>query len=141
MRGWTAVLVGISVAAAATAARAEEAKPADQPAEHKAVYTFKDQEELQEFSKLVFIKQNVLTRIAVLQAYAAQEASNLEQINGQLFLKFKLDPNKSYTLDAEKRVLTERPTPPPAPAAAVAPAAGNPVPAANSAPAASENKP
>jgi len=97
-----------SIAAVASAEDAGKAK-----ADEKVVYTFKDQDELQQFNQLFIIKQNILTRLAVLQAYASQEAANLEQVNGQLFLKFKVDPNKSYTLDAEKRVLSERPTPPP----------------------------
>ena len=104
------------------------------PAEGPVVYTFADQDELQQFSQLFVIKQNILTRLAVLQAYAGQEAANLEQINGQLFLKFKVDPNKNYTLDAEKRVLMERPASPAKPADAAA--SGASAPAASLTPAA-----
>ena len=118
MRRWMAVgsVMGLAVAIGLAACFAEE--PAKKPmadkkaADEKVVYAFKDQDELQQFSQLFMVKQNIITRLAVLQSYAAQEGANLEQINGQLFLKFKVDPNKSYTLDAEKRTLIERPTPP-----------------------------
>ncbi len=112
MKRWVAIALSIGlVTAVAAVASAEDAGKAK--ADEKVTYTFKDQDELQQFNQLFIIKQNILTRLAVLQAYASQEAANLEQVNGQLFLKFKVDPNKSYTLDADKRVLSERPTPPP----------------------------
>ena len=124
MKGWMVVLV--SAGLVVTSAALGYAQDAEKPrAEEKVTYTFKDQDELQQFNQLFVIKQNILTRLAVLQAYASQEAANLEQVNGQLFLKFKVDPNKSYTLDAEKRVLSERPMPPPvvsAPSGGAAPA-------------------
>ncbi len=122
MRRWMIVLAGVGVAvalstAACTAEEPAKSKPAadEKKADGKVVYTFKDQDELQQFTQFFRVKQDIITRLAVLQTYAAQEGANLEQINGQLFLKFKVDPNKSYSLDAEKRVLAERPTPPQTP--------------------------
>lgn len=84
----------------------------------EAVYTFKDDADLQQFQQLVQAKQIVNTRIAVLQTYLTQEAGNLQQLNGQLSLTYKIDPNKNYLMDPETKVIREVPVQAQAPAAA-----------------------
>ena len=113
-------LLGIGlVTSVGLRAYAEEKKAAE---EEKVVYTFKNDDELKQFSQMFMAKQNVLTRMTVLGQYMGLEQENLKQINGQLFLQYKVDPEKNYTLDGEKRVLRERPTPPPQAATPPAPA-------------------
>ena len=102
--------------------RREEA--AGVPLEGAIAYTFKDDTDIQQFQQLVQAKQIVNTRIFVLQTYLTQEAGNLQQINGQLSLNYKIDPNKNYLMDPEKKVVRE------APAAQTATDAINPLPTA-----------
>lgn len=84
-------------------------------------YTFKDDADLQQFQQLVQARQIVNTRIAVLQSYLAQEATNLQQVNGQLSLNYKIDPNKNYTIDPQGKVIRELPPQPAQLAAAAQP--------------------
>ena len=116
------VSMGMVAAAGLSGYAQEAAKKAEPKADEKIVYTFKDDEELKQFSQMFVAKQNVLTRMAVLQQYLGLEQENLKQVNGQLFLQYKVDPEKNYTLDGEKRVLRERLTPPPAAPSAARPA-------------------
>ena len=85
----------------------------------KAVHTFTDQADLDNFKQVIQTKQMILTRIGVLQDYLTREKSNLEGINAQLYLKFKMEPYKQYNLDEEKMSLTEmiseEPSPAPSP--------------------------
>ncbi len=76
------------------------------------VYSFKDDADLQQFQQLVQAKQIVNTRIAVLQTYLTQEAGNLQQLNGQLSLNYKIDPGKNYLMDPETKVVREVPLQP-----------------------------
>lgn len=75
----------------------------------EVVYTFKDDADLQQFQQLVQAKQIVNTRIAVLQTYLTQEAGNLQQLNGQLSLNYKIDPGKNYLMDPETKAVREVP--------------------------------
>ena len=119
MPRWMVVFLSLGiVASSGLAAYADEETKAESKGEGKVVYTFKNEDELKQFTRMFTAKQNVLTRLAVLGQYVGLEQDNLKQINGQLFLQYKVDPEKNYALDGEKRVLTERPTPPAPPGAA-----------------------
>ncbi|GEM_PF-6288041 len=89
--------------------RREGATAAGAPPEGAIAYTFKDDADIQQFQQLVQAKQIVNTRIAVLQTYLTQEAGNSQQINGQLSLNYKIDPNKNYVMDPDKKVVREVP--------------------------------
>lgn len=82
-------------------------KPETQP--EVVVYKFKDRQEMNEFQRMYQQVQFIETRIAVLEGYLAQERANLEQLNAQLFLKFKflLEPNKQYSLDVVDMIIKE----------------------------------
>ena len=117
MPRWMVVFLSLGViASSGLPVHAEEAKKEETG---KVVYTFKDEDELKQFTQMFIAKQNVLTRVAVLGQYMSLEQENLKQINGQLFLQYKVDPEKNYTLDGEKRALMERPAAPPAATPAV----------------------
>lgn len=81
--------------------------------EGAVVYTFKDDGDMKQFQQLVQAKQIVNTRVAVLQTYLTQEIGNIQQLNGQLSLNYKIDPNKNYLMDPEKKVVREAPMPAP----------------------------
>ncbi len=92
-------------------AKAEEPEVSTQKAETKPkiVYKFKNSQEMAEFQKMYQQVQFIETRIAVLQDYLVQERANLEQLNAQMFLKFKfvLEPNRQYRLDTVDMTITE----------------------------------
>ena len=73
----------------------------------KIIYSFQNEDDLKAFAQLIQLKQSVLNRIAVLQNYQLTERANLENVSGQLMLKFRIDPNKNYNLDPEKKIVTE----------------------------------
>ena len=124
MPRWAVIFLSLGViASSGLPVYAEEMKKEETG---KVVYTFKDEDELKQFTQMFMAKQNVLTRVAVLGQYMGLEQENLKQVNGQLFLQYKVDPEKNYTLDGEKRVLMERPTPPAPPTAATPPAPAAP---------------
>lgn len=108
MPRWLVVFLSIGVIASVGLPACAEEQKAAPKTEEKVVYTFKDDNELKQFSQMFMAKQNVLTRLAVLQQYMGLEQENLKQVDGQLFLQYKVDPEKNYTLDGEKRVLRER---------------------------------
>lgn len=73
------------------------------------VYKFKNRQEMEEFQIMHQQVQFINNRIAVLQDYLVQERANLEQLNAQMFLKFKfvLEPNRQYRLDTVDMTITE----------------------------------
>ena len=101
--------------------------------QEKVAFTFTDDAQMQTFAQFWQQRQVVLTRMAVLQAYWNEEQALLAKVNQQLLSTYHLDPNKQYTLDAGRKVLIERETPPeqppplgPAPASAQPPAPASP---------------
>ncbi|MBN1794604.1 MAG: hypothetical protein JW844_06535 [Candidatus Omnitrophica bacterium] len=104
----------------------QPAAPAEEPAEvpqpvappqvtpGDIVYQFADATEMQEFERLYAAKMAVNSRIAVLANYIAMERNNLDQIDAQIYLKYKfnLDPNKMYNLDRQSMVIAEVAPPP-----------------------------
>ena len=109
-----------AAAAAAAPAAPAPAKTPGQPPQGKAVHTFADQTEMEQFAQVWRQHQAALARSAVLESYMAQEQETLKQINGELMSKYSLDVAKAYTLDAEHKVLLEREGPPPGQEAAAA---------------------
>lgn len=74
----------------------------------KVVFTFSDDEQMEQFAQLWQQRQAAITRLAVLQAYANQEQSTVRRINDELLAQYNLDVNKEYALDPDERVLVER---------------------------------
>ena len=79
------------------------------PVEPKAVYTFKNKEQMGEFEQLYVAKQATFGRMGVLQAYFAMEQNNLTEIDKQMDGKFgfKMDPNKMYDLNRDSLEIRE----------------------------------
>ncbi len=73
----------------------------------KIIHDFKSDEEMKQFINIIQIKQASLTKISVLQEFLLNEKAKLDQINGQLMLKFRIDPNKDYNLDPKNKNLLE----------------------------------
>jgi len=73
----------------------------------KIIRKFNTVDEMKVFLSLMQTKQSILNRAAVLEDYVAVERANLNNINGQLLLKFKIDPSKNYSLDTNKKSLVE----------------------------------
>lgn len=132
-------VAGVAVVMGVMACGAESAKDknkAAQPApaapdanapaaDEKVAYTFTDDAKIQEFAQLWQQRQGTLVRMTVLQSYLSQEQADLAKLNQTITSTYKLDPSKSYFLDAKRRVLIERDLPvdgPDAQSAAPAPA-------------------
>lgn len=71
------------------------------------IYSFQSEDDLKAFAQLIQLKQTILNRIAVVQNYQLAERANLENVSGQLMLKYRIDPNKNYNLDPEKKIIFE----------------------------------
>jgi hypothetical protein len=104
-----ALLLGLVFCIFNQVSTAQEEEPAQ--AEPKLVYTFKSDDEMAEFERMYVTKQIIANRINVLASYLAQEQNNLEQIDGQMYVRFKftMDPAKRYDLNRETRELRELP--------------------------------
>ena len=76
-------------------------------ADGKVIHKFETEDDIKAFVQFIQLKQNVLNKITVLQNYQLIERANLESVNGQLMLKFKIDPAKNYSLDQEKKIIYE----------------------------------
>ena len=121
--GWMAGIGGVGMVAAwallATAAAAEpaaapasEAKPAGTEKKEKVIFTFDDQAKLDTFTGLWDRRRAVILRMTVLQSYWNEEQATLAQLNTKLETDYKMDFNKDYYLDRERRVIIEREAPP-----------------------------
>lgn len=77
--------------------------------EGKVVCAFKSDEQMTEFEQLYISKQATFGRMGVLQAYFTMEQSNLTEIDRQMNDKFgfKMDPNKMYDLNRDKKEISE----------------------------------
>lgn len=130
------VLIERSSAPATPETPAAEGQPAEGAASgegEKVVHTFSTDEELKTFTNLWQQHQGSGVRMAVLKSFWDEENAELTKLNGTLTETYKLDVTKNYTLDAQRRVIIERP------AAATPPAAG--VPSASPAPTSSSAAP
>ena len=78
----------------------------------KVAFTFTDDAQIQQFAQMWQQRQMTLTRMAVLQDYFNKEQESLTKMNGEFSSKYNLDVNKNYTLDAQRKALVERETPP-----------------------------
>ena len=86
------------------------------------VYTFESDERMKEFAGLWQKRQTMLLRMSVLKSYWEQEQDALTQLSKNLTTDYHLDLSKSYTLDAQRRMILEREVPAAAGAASAAPA-------------------
>jgi len=77
--------------------------------EAKIIYRFGSAEEMALFEQMHQLKQATLTRIEVLNGYLEQERVNMEQLEAQMYIKFKisLDPYKKYILTREDMTIKE----------------------------------
>ena len=100
------------------------------------VYTFESDERMKEFAGLWQKRQTMLLRMSVLKSYWEQEQDALTQLSKNLATDYHLDLSKSYTLDAQRRMILEREAPAAAGAASAAPAgaASSPNPTATTTP-------
>lgn len=73
----------------------------------KIIYTFNDDDEVKEFAQLAQMKMTVINKMSVLENYIIMEKNNLDEVNGQLLLKYKIDPVKNYSLDANNKKIFE----------------------------------
>ena len=83
--------------------------------EGTVVHTFADEQELQAFGNLWQQRQGSGVRLAVLKSFWDEEDADLTKLNSTLTETYTLDVTKNYTLDAQRRVIIERPavaTPP-----------------------------
>lgn len=101
---------GVGSVALVLALRAQEQYPNTSPSgtPGKTVFTFSDEAQMREFAQLWNQREAVLIRMATLQQYWNQEQGDLARLNAQLASQYRIDVNKSYSLDPERKVLTER---------------------------------
>lgn len=110
---WYAIGIGVASLSLAVALQAQEQKgkkdaAAGEKKEEKVAFTFKDDDQMKEFAQFWQQRQGVFTRMAVLQDYWNFEQAGMNEANKQLLEKYNLDVSKSYTLDADRKVLIER---------------------------------
>jgi hypothetical protein len=98
----------IAESAKKQAAPPQAAVPEPQAGSEKIVYTFEDDAKVQEFARLWQQRQGIVMRMSMLQAYWNQEQATLVTLNEQLAAEYKVDAAKSYALDTQRRVITER---------------------------------
>ena len=98
--------------AAKPAAAVSASVPAAQVAPEKPAFTFTDETQMRQFGQLMQKRQAVVTRMAVLQAYFESEQAALKGANEELLSKYKLDTNKNYRLDPQRKVILEQPEEP-----------------------------
>lgn len=73
------------------------------------VYQFGDEAKMREFASVWQSRQKTLLRMAVLRAYWENEQAGATALSTQLETQYHLNPAGNYILNAEKRVLMERP--------------------------------
>ena len=83
-----------------------------QGAPGKVVHTFTDEAKLKEFAAIWQQRQAHVLRSALLEGYWNNEQAGLIKLNEQLNSQYGLDGNKSYVLNADRKVILERETPP-----------------------------
>ena len=114
---------------------ASAAPPESAPAEGQAagtpasaeggtvVHTFATEDEMKTFATLWQQRQGSGVRLAVLKSFWDEENTELTKLNTTLTETYQLDVTKNYTLDANRRVIVERPADATPPAADVLPGA------------------
>ncbi len=96
------------VTAAATAVPTASAAEASQPkGEETIVHTFATDDEVKAFANQWQQRQGIITRMAVLRAYWAEEQTRLNEMDAQLTSAYKLDLKKRHVLSPERKVLIE----------------------------------
>ena len=107
----------------ATPVEGQLAEATPEAEEGTVVHTFADEQELQAFGNLWQQRQGSGVRLAVLKSFWDEEDADLTKLNSTLTETYTLDVAKNYTLDAQRRVIIERPAPPAPPAADALPGA------------------
>jgi hypothetical protein len=95
-----------------------QAQPAASSEPEKVVFTFENEEKMNEFTDLWQRRQAMVLRMTVLQSFWNEEQVRLAQVNKELETKYQVDVSNNYYLDGERRVLIQREAPPAPPAAA-----------------------
>jgi hypothetical protein len=106
------VLVQRAAPATSPEAAPLEGQPAEVPPnaeEGEVVHTFADEQEVQAFANLWQQRQSSGVRLAVLKSFWDEENGELTTLNSTLSETYTLDVTKNYTLDAQRRVIIERP--------------------------------
>ena len=106
-----AVLVRSQGTAPGSSAPATPSTPEGTAPEGPVAYTFKDDQALRAFAEIWRSRQNVVLRMTILRSYWDREQALLGETNGQLKETYGVEPSENYFLNAEKRVLVERPAP------------------------------
>ena len=106
-----AVLVRSQGKAPGSLAPASPSTPEGTAPEGPVAYTFKDDQALRAFAEIWRSRQNVVLRMTILRSYWDREQALLGETNGQLKETYGVEPSENYFLNAEKRVLVERPAP------------------------------
>lgn len=110
-----------------SAAAAEEPAPAAAVApaaqEEKVIYTFSNEDQMKTFAQLWQQRRGMLVRMSVLKAYFDEEQTRLQELDQKLAADYKIDVNKNYILDSQRRVIVETAAPAEDPAAAAPSAA------------------
>ena len=81
------------------------------PEDRVIVHTFEDDASMDAFKRLWQEGQAIRLRATTLEGYWNAEQANLAQLNDQLNSQYGIDPQKSYFLDRDARLLRERPAP------------------------------
>src|SRR3989338_6241043 len=77
--------------------------------EGTVVHTFATEDEMKTFATLWQQRQGSGVRLAVLKSFWDEENTELTKLNGALTETYQLDVTKNYMLDANRRVIVERP--------------------------------
>lgn len=101
------------------------ARAAPSSTQEKVIYTFQDDNSLQQFTELWQQRQGILVRLSVLQAYLSEEQAGLEELNEKVSSAYhmNMDALGNYVLDTDRKLIVERPGAPAAAPASPAPTA------------------
>jgi len=97
--------------------KVEEVKPAPVPDDSKLVYTFNNDQEMQEFEQILRTKQAAFIRMDTLRLYFQMERNTLAEMDKQILEKFgfQMEGNRNYDLNRDTKELRDlgaRPSPP-----------------------------
>ena len=93
---------------AATSPAGTPATAATGPGQEKVAFVFANEQQLNEFAKLSQQRQGILVRMSVLRAYFSEEQAGLAELDKKTVDEYKLDMNKNYSYDPQRRALIER---------------------------------
>ncbi len=104
----TPPLPAAAIAPAATSPINDPAAAATGTGQEKVAFVFANEQQLNEFGKLSQQRQGILVRMSVLRAYFSEEQAGLAELDKKMVGEYKLDMNKNYSYDPQRRALIER---------------------------------